>query len=227
MEIQDLVEQDYNRKAFKEFPFWKNFSVLSESLEPVKENSETRRKDLNEFDDIESYIEFLEETEEEENPEEELQISPLNINFKDKSDQTTKGLVIKESYFEEMYKMEFDLSFNVHLLNLSLSGVNSIKVSSFWEVKLNNYKLLGYNTLPFTYNQNVILSSEENSTNTKSSYNSTNRLKKRETILLKDLSSGTYEITILLEKEGEVKASDSSTITLPKRSQYKIIDYEQ
>lgn len=225
MEISDLVEQDY-RKAFKEFPFWKDFSVLSESLKPVKENSETRRTNLNEFDDIESYIEFLEETQEEESPEEELQISPLDINFKSKSDQTTKGLVIKETYFEEMYEMDFDLSFNVYLLNLSLSGVNSIKVSSFWEVTLSNYKLLGYNTLPFTYNQTVILSSKENSINTQSVYKSTNKLKKRESILLKDLSSGTYEITLLLEKEGEVKASDSSTITLPKRNQYKVIDYE-
>ena len=229
MRITDLVDQHYN-KSFKEFPFWKDFSIISESLKPIKENSEIRRSSLNEFDDIDSYIDFLEETQEDEEEtilEEGVQISPLDINFKNNNDLKTKGLIIEETYFEEMYEMEFDLFFNVHLLNLSLSGVKSVKVSSFWEVVLKNYNLVGYNTLPFNYNQTIILSSKENSINTKTVYKSTNKLKKRESILLNNLSSGTYEITILLEKDDEVKASDTSTITIPNRNQYKIIDYEQ
>lgn len=226
--VSTLEKRDF-KGSLKEAPLWKDLEFLSDSLEVEEEDSTTYN--LEEFDDMESYIDYLESYDEGDTTQDEVfsQIYPLNLTLNNESDirVSSTELRVIDTLPEELRDLgPEEFSFDVQALSIVEPKVSTIKVSSFWSARTKNLSFLGFNRLPFTFDQVITITAGNKALNTRTIYRTTSRTQKKDVINIGNLEPDTYTVTLSLEVEGVNKANAQKTITLTEHKEKKVLNYD-
>jgi len=232
--LQEILQaQDQVRPSnisLKEAPLWKDIEVISDSLDLHKEREEASKYTLNEFDDMDSYINFLEPPEEEELPDESFsEVYPLNLTIDNSSNirVISESLTVRDSLPDELFSLSYeDFGYDVSITSIRESNINTISVSTFWAVSNDNTSFLGFNRLPFFYNQVITITARNSRLNTRSVYRTSNRVKKKDIIEITNLTPDSYTVSVTLDIEGQILASSEASISVTDNNLRKVLTYD-